>query len=59
MAMMGVVALVVFSFDYPLVRYLSNVERDRIVTSMERDAYVLGAHQQDRSCRRSGESPGS
>lgn len=40
-AMIGVVALVVFSFDYPLVRYLSNVERDRIVTSMERDAYVL------------------
>jgi signal transduction histidine kinase len=39
--MIGVVALVVFSFDYPLVRYLSNVERDRIVTSMERDAYVL------------------
>jgi signal transduction histidine kinase len=40
-AMIGVVALVVFSFDYPLVRYLSNVERDRIVTSMERDSYVL------------------
>lgn len=40
-AMIGVVALVVFSFDFPLVRYLSNVERDRIVTAMERDAYVL------------------
>ncbi len=40
-AMIGVVALVVFSFDYPLVRYLSTVERDRIVTGMERDAYVL------------------
>lgn len=43
-AMIGVVALVVFSFDYPLVRYLSNVERDRIVTAMERDAYVLAGH---------------
>lgn len=40
-AMIGVVALVVFSFDFPLVRYLANVERDRIVTGMERDAYVL------------------
>lgn len=40
-AMIGVVALVVLSFDYPLVRYLSGVERDRIVTAMERDAYVL------------------
>jgi signal transduction histidine kinase len=39
--MIGVVALVVFSFDYPLVRYVSEVQRDRIVTAMERDAYVL------------------
>lgn len=39
--MIGVVALVVFSFDYPLVRYVSEVERDRIITAMERDAYVL------------------
>lgn len=40
-AMIGVVALVVFSFDYPLVRYVAEVQRDRIVTAMERDAYVL------------------
>ena len=40
-AMIGVVALVVFSLDYPLVRYVAEVERDRIVTAMERDAYVL------------------
>lgn len=40
-AMIGVVALVVFSFDYPLVQYVSEVQRDRIVTAMERDAYVL------------------
>lgn len=41
LAMIGVVALVVFSFDYPLVRYIAVVQRDRIVTAMERDAYVL------------------
>lgn len=40
-AMIGVVGLVVISFDYPLVRYVSQVQRDRIVTAMERDAYVL------------------
>ncbi len=40
-AMIGVVSLVVFSFDYPLVQYVSEVQRDRIVTAMERDAYVL------------------
>lgn len=40
-AMIGVVAVVVLSFDYPLVRYLSEVERDRLVTAMERDAYGL------------------
>lgn len=42
--MIGVVALVVVSFDLPLVRYLSEVERDRIVTGMERDAYDLAGH---------------
>lgn len=39
--MIGVVAIVVFSFDYPLVRYVSEVQRDRIITALERDAYVL------------------
>lgn len=40
-AMVGVVLAVLVSFDVPFVRYVANVQRDRLTTSMERDAYVL------------------
>ena len=40
-AMVGVVLAVLVSFDVPFVRYVAHVQRDRLVTSMERDAYVL------------------
>jgi len=40
-AMVGVVLAVLVSFDVPFVRYVASVQRDRLITSMERDAYVL------------------
>ncbi len=40
-AMVGVVLAVLVSFDVPFVRYVANVQRDRLITSMERDAYAL------------------
>lgn len=40
-AMVGVVLAVLIAFDIPFVRYVAHVQRDRLVTSMERDAYVL------------------
>lgn len=40
-AMVGVVLAVLVSFDVPFVRYVANVQRDRLITSMERDAFVL------------------
>ena len=39
--MVGVVALVLIVHDVPLARHLEAVERDRLTTSLERDAFIL------------------
>lgn len=40
-ALLGLVGLVVLVYTVPLARYLAEVERDRLVTALERDAFVL------------------
>ena len=37
----GVVLLVLVAHDVPLASHISRVERDRLITTLERDAYVL------------------
>lgn len=37
----GVVLLVLAAHDVPLAMHISRVERDRLITTLERDAYVL------------------
>ena len=41
-AMLGVVALVLVVHDVPLARHIQSVERDRLNTKLERDAFILG-----------------
>lgn len=43
-AFLGLVGLVVLVYTVPLARYLAEVERDRLVTALERDAFVLAGH---------------
>lgn len=37
----GVVLLVLAAHDVPLAMHISQIERDRLITTLERDAYVL------------------
>ncbi|MFM2047264.1 MAG: hypothetical protein RL383_1341 [Actinomycetota bacterium] len=37
-------ALIVIVFSVPLASYVSRVERDRLVTALERDAFILAGH---------------
>ena len=39
----GVVLLVLVAHDVPLASHISRVERDRLITTLERDAYVLSS----------------
>lgn len=41
-AMVAVVALILAVHDIPLARHLERVERDRLVTQYERDAFIIG-----------------
>lgn len=41
LAMVGVVALVLAVHDIPLARHLEDVERDRLTTKLERDAFII------------------
>ena len=40
-AFLGLVGLVVVVYTVPLARYLAEVERDRLETALERDAFIL------------------
>lgn len=42
LALVGVVALVLIVHDVPMARHLETVERDRLVTSLQRDAFLIG-----------------
>jgi len=46
-AMVGIVALVLVVQDVPLAFHLERVERDRLETGLERDAYVLAGKAED------------
>ncbi len=43
----GVVALVLLVHDIPLARHLERVERDRLVTRLERDAFILAGRSEE------------
>lgn len=45
--LVGVVLLVLAVQDIPLVGHLRSVERDRVVTRLERDAFILGGRAED------------
>ena len=43
----GVMALVLLVHDVPLARHLQRVERDRLVTQLERDAFVIAGRAEE------------
>lgn len=43
----GVVAIVLLVHDVPLARYLEGVERDRLVTRLQRDAFILAGRAEE------------
>ena len=43
-ALVGVAVLILFVFGVPLTSFVAKVERERLVTAMERDAFVLAGH---------------
>ena len=47
LVMVGVVAIVLFVHDVPLARHLERVERDRLTTSLERDAFILAGRAEE------------
>lgn len=47
LVMVGVVAIVLFVHDVPLARHLERVERDRLNTSLERDAFILAGRAEE------------
>lgn len=47
LVMVGVVALVLLVHDIPLARHLEVVERDRLVTKYERDAFILAGRAEE------------
>jgi sensor histidine kinase regulating citrate/malate metabolism len=45
--MVGVVAVLLLAHDIPLARHLERVERDRLTTSLERDAFILAGRAEE------------
>jgi hypothetical protein len=43
-ALVSVSVLILFVFSIPLISFVSRVERERLVTALERDAFVLAGH---------------
>lgn len=46
LAVVGLVAIILVVHDVPLRNHLTRVERDRVVTALERDAFILAAKSQ-------------
>ncbi len=46
-AIVGIVALVLIVHDVPLAGHLGRVERDRLVTKLERDAFILAGRAEE------------
>ena len=40
----GVALLILVIFSFPMVTFVSKVERERLVTALERDAFILAGH---------------
>ena len=47
LVLVGVVALVLAVHDIPLAGHLNRVERDRLVTSLERDAFIMAGRAEE------------
>lgn len=47
LALVGVVALVLAIHDVPLASHLAGVERDRLVTGLERDAFIIAGRTEE------------
>jgi signal transduction histidine kinase len=47
LVMVGLVALLLAVHDIPLAPYLERVERDRLVTSLERDAFIIAGQSEE------------
>lgn len=47
LVLLGVVAVVLAVHDIPLARHLERVERDRLVTKLERDAFVIAGRTEE------------
>ena len=43
-SLVAVAAIILLVFSIPLAYFVSNVERDRLVTALERDAFILAGH---------------
>ena len=43
-ALVSVAALILVVFSIPLASFVASVERDRLVTALERDAFILAGH---------------
>lgn len=43
-SLVAVAAIILVVFSIPLAYFVSNVERDRLVTALERDAFILAGH---------------
>jgi len=43
-SLVAVAAVILLVFSIPLSYFVSNVERDRLVTALERDAFILAGH---------------
>lgn len=43
-ALVGVAAVILLVFGVPLTSFVAKVERERLVTAMERDAFILAGH---------------
>jgi len=43
-SLVAVAATILLVFSIPLAYFVSNVERDRLVTALERDAFILAGH---------------
>ncbi len=47
LVLVGVVAIVLLVHDVPLARHLERVERDRLTTGLERDAFILAGRAEE------------
>ena len=43
-ALVGSAVVILLVFSFPLIGFVSRVEKDRLVTALERDAFILAGH---------------